>query len=183
MNKGGTATAEKTIEIARRMAEYGIVPELSFVLGNPPEPVKDTEQTIAFIRRVKRVNPSSEIVLYLYSPVPLAGVLYEEAKASGFRFPETLEEWISPEWQAFSQRRSLSMPWIERSLRRRVFDFERVLNAYYPTSTDLRLRGLRRWILRTVSAWRYHLEVYRYPLELRALHKIMSYQRPETSGF
>ena len=183
MNKGGTATAEKTIEIARRMAEYGIVPELSFVLGNPPEPVKDTEQTIAFIRRVKRVNPSSEIVLYLYSPVPLAGVLYEEAKASGFRFPETLEEWISPEWQAFSQRRSLSTPWIERSLRRRVFDFERVLNAYCPTSTDRRLRGLRRGVPRAVSAWRYHLEVYRYPFELRALHKIMSYQRPETTGF
>jgi len=183
MNKGGTAAAEKTMAIAGKMAEYGIVPELSFVLGNPPDPVEDAERTIAFIRRVKKVNPRSEIVLYLYSPVPLAGALYEEAKASGFCFPETLEEWVAPEWQAFSQRRSLSMPWIERSLRQRVSDFERVLNAYYPTSTDRRLRGLRRGVLRAVSAWRYHLEVYRYPFELRALHKIMSYQRPETSGF
>ena len=183
MDKGGTASVEKTLEIAGRMRDYGIVPEFSFVLGNPPDPEADTQQTLALIRRVKRINPRSEIILYLYTPVPLAGALYEAARASGFRFPETLEEWVSPEWQEFSQRRSLTLPWVRDPLRRTVHNFERVLNAYYPTVTDVKLTRLRRAILRTLSAWRYHARFYAFPLELRLLQRLFAYQRPETSGF
>jgi len=183
MNKGGTASTEKTLAIARKMTDYGIVPEFSFVLGNPPDPEADVRQTIEFIRKVKQVNPSAEIILYTYTPVPLSGELYDQAKAAGFQFPETLEEWISPTWQDFSQRRNNHVPWLKDPLRRELRDFERVLNAYYPTSTDRHLRGARRWLLKSASAWRYHLRAYRYPIELRALQKIIAYQRPETSGF
>ena len=183
MNKGGKASTEKTLEIARKMARYSIVPEMSFVLGNPPDPETDTRQTIAFIRKVKEVNPATEVIMYMYTPVPLAGELYEQAKAEGFQFPETLEEWINPDWQEFSQRRSTTMPWLQDPIRRLINDFQWVLNAYYPTSTDVTMSSLKRNTLRASSAWRYRLGVYSYPLELRALHKVMSYQRPETSGF
>jgi anaerobic magnesium-protoporphyrin IX monomethyl ester cyclase len=183
MNKGGTASTEKTLTIAHKMAEYGIVPEMSFVLGNPPNPDADVQQTIAFIRKVKQVNPSTEIILYMYTPVPLAGELYDQARAEGFRFPETLEQWIDPNWQEFSQRRSVGMPWLHDPLRRHVRDFERVLNAYYPTTTDIHLSNLRRSVLRSVAAWRYHTEFYRFPIELRALSRLLPYQRPETAGF
>jgi tRNA A37 methylthiotransferase MiaB len=183
MNKGGTASADKTLAIAEKMKTYGIVPEFSFVLGNPPNPEADTAETIEFIRKVKKINPQAEIVLYMYTPVPLAGALYEQAKATGFQFPQTLEEWIRPHWLEFCQRRSTSLPWLQDPLRRRVRDFERVLNAYYPTATDARLTELWRWVLRIASAARYRLRFYRYPIELRALHRIVAYQRPETSGF
>jgi radical SAM superfamily enzyme YgiQ (UPF0313 family) len=183
MNKGGKATAEKTVEIAARMKGYGIVPEMSFVLGNPPDPEADILDTIEFIRRIKKVNSQTEIILYMYTPVPLAGELYDEAKTKGFAFPETLEEWISPAWQEFSQRRSSHLPWMRDPLRQRIQDFERVINAYYPTVTDVRLQKSRRWLLQAVSAWRYHLRYYRHPFELRLLHRLLHYQRPETSGF
>src|SRR6185312_13667356 len=183
MNKGGTASTEKTLTIARKMAEYGIVPEFSFVLGNPPNPVQDVRETIEFVRKVKQVNPAAEIILYMYTPVPLAGELYDQAKAEGFLFPETLEGWINDNWQEFAQRRSSNMPWLDDPLRRRVHNFERVLNAYYPTVTDPRLGGSWRRVLRSASAWRYHLRFYDHPLELRALQKVLAYQRPETSGF
>ncbi|MSP14543.1 MAG: radical SAM protein, partial [Chloroflexi bacterium] len=71
MNKGGTAAANKTLEIARLMKSYGIIPEFSFVLGNPPDAETDTRQSIEFIRKVKQVNPDSEIIMYMYTPVPL----------------------------------------------------------------------------------------------------------------
>jgi anaerobic magnesium-protoporphyrin IX monomethyl ester cyclase len=183
MNKGGSASTAKTLAIAEKMRHHGIVPEFSFVLGNPPDPDGETAATIEFVRKVKRVNPEAEIILYIYTPVPLAGELYEQAKAAGFRFPETLEEWVGPGWQEFSQRRSAHMPWLSDPLRRRVRDFERVLNAYYPTVTDVKLRGFWRGVLKSVSGWRYHLRVYRHPVELRALQKALAYQRPETSGF
>jgi pyruvate-formate lyase-activating enzyme len=183
MDKGGQMTPEKTLEIVRRMKHYNIVPELSFVMGNPPDPEADARQTMEFIRKVKQLNPAAEIIMYLYTPVPLAGDLYDEAQAEGFAFPQTLEEWVSPDWLNFSQRRSVTMPWIKRPLRQQLHDFERVLNAYYPTSTDTHLTGLRRAALKGVSAWRYHTRIYHAPLELRALHRLIAYQRPETSGF
>lgn len=183
MNKGGTASTEKTLEIARKMREYGVVPEMSFVMGNPPDPEADTRATIAFIRKVKQVNPATEIIMYLYTPVPLAGELYEQAKAEGFGFPQTLEEWISPDWQEFSQRRSTTMPWLKDPVRQRIRDFERVLNAYYPTTTDVSLTEGRRMALRAAAAWRYHLNFYRFPVELRALSRVITYQRPDTAGF
>jgi anaerobic magnesium-protoporphyrin IX monomethyl ester cyclase len=183
MNKGGSASTEKTLEIARKTKACGIVPEFSFVLGNPPDPEADTCRTLEFIRRLKAVNEKAEIILYLYTPVPLAGELYNQAKAEGFRFPVSLEEWISPRWQEFSQRSNIEVPWLDRYLRRRVADFRWVLNAYYPTSTDLRLTRVKRSLLRSLAAWRYHLRVYDHPLELRVLHRLFAYQRPETSGF
>ncbi|MCB9136314.1 MAG: cobalamin B12-binding domain-containing protein [Anaerolineales bacterium] len=183
MNKGGTASAEKTLEIAKKMQRYGIVPEMSFVLGNPPEPEKDAQDTIAFIRKVKGVNPATEIIMYMYTPVPLAGELYEQAKAEGFAFPETLEAWISPAWQEFSQRRSTHVPWLKDPIQRQIQDFQWVLNAYYPTMTDVTMSRFKRTALRTVAAWRYHLGVYALPYELKAVHRVLAYQRPETSGF
>ncbi len=183
MNKGGKAAANLTVELVRRMRSYGILPELSFVLGNPPDPEADIRASMDFIRKLKRVNPETELILYMYSPVPLDGTLYADARAMGFSFPETLDEWVRPDWQGFSLRRDPRTPWLRRGLNRRVRNFESVLNAYYPTVTDIRLTGLRRAALRTLSAWRYHAQVYALPLELRAFHHLWGYQRPETTGF
>lgn len=183
MNKGGTATVGLTLELVRRAREHGIVPELSFVVGNPPDPGADIAATIAFIRRVKQANPETEIVLYMYTPVPLEGTLYDSARALGFRFPETLDEWVSGAWQGFALRREPLTPWLDAGLRRRVRNFESVLNAYYPTVTDVRLTGPRRAVLRGLSAWRYRAGMYSAPLELKAFHRLVGYQRPETTGF
>lgn len=183
MDKGGRLEPEMTLELVDKLRRLDIVPELSFVLGNPPDPEADAEQTMDFIRRVKRRNPATEIILYMYTPVPLAGDLYHEAKARGFAFPETLEEWTGPDWLDFVQRRSDTMPWVGRSLQQKIRHFERVLNAYHPTSTMTRLTPARRALLRAASAWRYHLRAYAWPFELDVLHRLMRYQRPETSGF
>ncbi len=186
MNKGGKSSAALTLELARRMRHYGIVPEFSFVLGCPPDPEEDVATTFEFIRRIKRINPSTEIVLYTYTPVPLDGRLYDEARRLGFAFPETLEQWASPEWERLSMRRGDGIPWMEGTgadIRRCIRNFERVINAYYPTVTDARLTGWHRAALKAASGWRYALKWYHAPYELRALHRLMHYQRPETTGF
>ena len=183
MNKGGKASTSLTLELAARMRRHGVVPEFSFVLGCPPDPMGDVAQTFAFIRRLKRINPATEIILYTYTPVPLDGPMYDSARRQGFGFPATLEEWATPEWQQLSMRRGDGIPWIDGQVRRRVRNFERVINAYYPTVTDPKLTPVRRAALKAASAWRYALKFYDAPYELRALHRVMSYQRPETTGF
>jgi hypothetical protein len=77
-----------------------------------PDPEEDVEGTIDFIKRVKRINARSEIIMYMYTPVPLSGELYEQA-----------------------------------------------------------------------NSWRWATGRYEMPLELRVLHRLMAYQRPETTGF
>jgi radical SAM superfamily enzyme YgiQ (UPF0313 family) len=183
MNKGGTASAELTIELAARMKAHGIVPEFSFVVGNPPDPEADLAQTLSFIRRLKQVNEAAEIILYVYSPVPMDGTFYEAAQSEGFKFPETLEGWVSDKWHAFALRRDPSTPWSHGEVRRKVRDFESVLNAYYPTVTDMRMTPARRKLLRAASAWRYHARAYTRPVELNFLQRAFRYQRPETTGF
>jgi hypothetical protein len=183
MNKGGKASAHLAIELAGRMRSYGIVPEYSFVLGSPPDPFGDLVQTFEFIRTIKRVNPATEIVLYTYTPVPMEGALYAEASKLGFSFPTTLEDWASDEWRQLMMRRGEGIPWLDGSVKKRVRNFERVLNAFYPTVTDRRLTPARRALLRLVSGWRYALRMYGAPYELRALHRLIQYQRPETTGF
>jgi anaerobic magnesium-protoporphyrin IX monomethyl ester cyclase len=171
MNKGGTAAAELTLDLARRSKEYGIVPEFSFVVGNPPDPEGDLRQTLGFIRRVKSINPATEIILYVNAPV------------SDVAFPATLDEWLSERWQAFSLRRDPQTQWSPVEVRRRVRDFETVMNAYYPTVTDTRLTTWKRWLLRGSAAWRYHSQFNARPIELNALQRVFHYQRPETTGF
>jgi hypothetical protein len=113
----------------------------------------------------------------------LDGTLYDEARASGFRFPETLDGWLSNDWRQFALRRDPHTPWLRAGWRARVRNFESVLNAYYPTVTDIRLTPLRRAALRLLAGWRYRLEWYALPLELRTVNRLFGYQRPETTGF
>jgi radical SAM superfamily enzyme YgiQ (UPF0313 family) len=184
MNKGGKASTNMTLALVERMKHYGIVPELSFVLGNPPDPAADIEATITFIRKLKHINPATELVLYVYTPVPQEGsILLDEAVRLGFRFPETLEEWAGDEWSKFSMRRDPGTPWFKDDVRHRIRDFEAVINAYYPTVTDLRLHRHWRRLLRALGGWRYRLEFYPWPYELKALQRLIHYRRPETTGF
>jgi hypothetical protein len=183
MNKGGKASPDVTAALARRMREFEIIPEFSFVLGSPPDPLADVAATFDFIRRLKQINPLTEVVLYTYTPVPQDGTLYAEARRQHFAFPTTLEEWATPHWQQFAMRRGDGIPWVGRKVRRRVRNFERVLNAFYPTATDAKLSSWHRATLKAASAWRYALRWYDAPYELRALHRLIRYQRPETTGF
>ena len=184
MDKGGTLSPDSTLEMASLGRRYGIVPELSFLVGNPPDPEDDTRRTLRFIRRVKAVNPDAEIILYRYDPVPGDGALLELAESSGLRFPTRLEDWQDSFWVDVHQRRFAPVPWFPLRAARLVDDFETVLNAYHPTTTDPRLAwGPLRWILRTAAAWRYWSHLYRWPVELRLLQRLLRYRRPETSGF
>jgi anaerobic magnesium-protoporphyrin IX monomethyl ester cyclase len=183
MNKGGNASAHLTLELARRARAFGIIPEFSFVLGTPPDPLGNVPTTFEFIRKIKAINPAAEIVMYTYTPVVADGDLSTQASEMNFAFPNSLEGFAAPAWQKLSMRRGDGIPWMTREVQKRARNFERVLNAFYPTVTDPRLTGIARTFLRAAGGWRYALRLYGAPYELRALHRLMHYQRPETTGF
>jgi anaerobic magnesium-protoporphyrin IX monomethyl ester cyclase len=188
MDKGGTQTGEQIKRFAARMARFDIIPEYSFVLGTPaPTPEKVMQQIdedISFIKKVKAINPDTEIIIYVYSPVPVEGsALYEQVLASGFRFPEKLEDWINPEWENFDLRKNPLTPWLTPAMVDKIKDFETVLNGYYPTVSDIRLSSFRRGLIKGIASLRYRSGFYRFPYEIKALQKMWKYRQPEIEGF
>lgn len=185
MNKGGTQTGETVLHLAERFRRYDIIPEFSFVLGGPAEDV-DAEigREVRFIREVKRRNPDAEIILYVYAPVPSPGSdLFDTASQEGFAYPERLEDWLRPEWRGLDLRRDPRTPWLKPRHISRIADFESVLNAVYPTVSDIRLRPYQRRLLKALGRWRYAAEVYGFPYEIRLFHRLFRYRQPEEEGF
>jgi anaerobic magnesium-protoporphyrin IX monomethyl ester cyclase len=188
MDKGGTQTTAQMKNFAARLKKFGIVPEYSFVLGFPAETPEKVEQQIdrdiEYIKEIKDINPATEIIIYVYSPVPTEGSeMYEQVKKSGFRFPEKLEDWLAPEWQNFDLRKNPLTPWLTPAMVDKILGFETVLNARFPTVSDFRLSPVKRKILRTLSNIRYQKNFYRLPYELKALQRLWRYRQPEIEGF
>ena len=188
MNKGGTQTGQQIKEFAARLQPIGIIPEFSFVLGMPAEsPQAVMEQInwdIGFIKEIKAINPDSEIIIYLYSPVATEDSdLYKEIQQAGFRFPEQLEDWLSPSWENFDLRKNPLTPWLTPAMVDKIQNFETVLNGYYPTVSDFRIKGVKKKILRSISKLRYQSGIYHFPYEIKLLHKIWKYRQPEIEGF
>lgn len=188
MDKGGTQSGKQIREFAARMKKFDIIPEYSFVLGTPaetPEKVMQyIDQDIAFIKEIKEINPDTEIVIYTYSPVPTEGSeLFTKSQESGFRFPETLEDWISPHWENFDLRKNPLTPWLTAEMIDKIRNFETVLNGYYPTVSDIRLNGLKRKMMHLVSGLRYKTSLYKYPYEIKLMHRLWKYRQPEIQGF
>lgn len=188
MDKGGTQSAAQIKEFAVRMGKFGIVPEYSFVLGMPGESeekvMAQIDSDIAFIKEIKELNPDTEIIIYLYSPVPTEGSeLYEQITKAGFEFPEQLEDWLNPSWENFDLRKNPLTPWLTPAMIDKIKNFEVVLNGYYPTKSDYRVKGIKKSIMRSAASWRYKSGFYQYPYEIRAMHKFWKYRQPEIEGF
>ncbi len=188
MNKGGTQTGQMIKDFALRMKKVGIIPEMSFVLGMPAETEKQVYDQILwdinFIKEIKEINADTEIIIYLYSPTPTKGSdLYKQILNAGFSFPETLEEWISPSWENFDLRKNPLTPWLKPYMVDTIKDFETVLNGKYPTVSDFRIKGYKKQLLKLVSNWRYKTGFYKFPYEIKVLHKIWKYRQPEIEGF
>ncbi|WP_022982947.1 B12-binding domain-containing radical SAM protein [Ideonella sp. B508-1] len=188
VDKGGRQSGAQILRFASRLLSFGIIPEYSFVLGFPrpteAEVWAQIHRDIAFIRELKDQSPATEIILYIYSPVPTEGSgLQQRSQAAGFRFPTTLEDWVSPAWEAFDLHRNPLTPWLTPAMVRHIHDFETVLNARHPTRTDFSLGDWGRRLMQWAARPRYRTGVYRWPLELKALQRLRRYTRPEVEGF
>ncbi len=185
MAKGGTQSPDTVLALAEKMKSFRIVPEFSFVLGSPTNTIdEDLESDIRYIKLIKRINPESEIIIYVYSPVHFEEAdLYRSAQAHKFSYPASLDDWLLPEWQLHDLRKNPVTPWLTPAHVRRMKNFERVLNARYPTNADLQLSRVQRIILRLLGSWRYRLSRYENPLEIRIAQRLFRYRQPEVEGF
>lgn len=183
--------ADQTLEAVERCRENGVIPELSFMLAPPEDPEGETERTFEYIRHIKRIHPATEIMLYVYAPLPpAAGVRdgHVERAVASLRdgsgaplvFPTTADEWAEPQWLSYWCH--TDTPWLTPRLRQRISDFTTVLGCRFPTATDVRLRPWGKTALRALSSWRYRYRRYGGPWELEAARRFVRLWDPRLAG-
>jgi radical SAM superfamily enzyme YgiQ (UPF0313 family) len=178
---------DQTLEAVEKCRSHGVVPELSFMLAPPQDPEGETEKTFEFIRMIKQLHPATEVMIYIYTPLPrrqddknptsarMAGEL-RDCNGKPVVFPRSADEWAEPQWVDYWCHQSA--PWLSERLRRRIVDFTTVLGCRYPTIMDIRASAWGKSALRALASWRYRFQRYDDPWELRVSRKIIRHWDP-----
>jgi anaerobic magnesium-protoporphyrin IX monomethyl ester cyclase len=177
----GTRT-DQTLAAVEKCRAHGVIPELSFMLAPPQDPEGETERTFEFIRMIKRVHPATEVMIYIYTPLPQrrdsknVAALRMESEMRDYAgnpvaFPRTADEWAEPQWLAYWCHQDA--PWLSPRLRRRIVDFTTVLGCRFPTIMDIRASSWGKSTLRALASWRYRFQRYDDPWELRVSRKLI----------
>jgi len=181
--------ADQTLEVAELCRRHDVIPELSFMVAPPEDPEGETERTFEFIRQVKKVNPQSEIIVYIYTPLPADSVPdshrlkltpLKDANGEPVAFPTTAEEWTERRWVDYSCH--ADAPWVSPRLRQRIRDFNTVLGCRFPTVSDVRAPTIAKRALALMSAWRYRFERYDHPWELDLTRRLIALHDPKTAS-
>jgi radical SAM superfamily enzyme YgiQ (UPF0313 family) len=177
---------DQTLEAVEKCRSNGVIPELSFMLAPPQDPEGETEKTFEFIRLIKRLHPATEVMIYIYTPLPRRHDTNAASArmASEFRdrdgqpvvFPRTVDEWAEPQWVDYWCHQDA--PWLSERLRRRIVDFTTVLGCRYPTIMDIRASAWGKSALRALASWRYRFQRYDHPWELRVSRKLIRHWDP-----
>lgn len=182
---------DQTLEVAELCRRQGVIPELSFMVAPPVDTEEETEHTFEFIRELKRINPASEIIVYVYTPLPESS---RHEKDRGKRasmplldldgepvvFPASPEEWAQPQWVKYACH--ADAPWLTDKLRQRIHDFVTVLRCRYPTVQDMGTPSWAKRGLRTMASWRYRYRRYDRPWELDLANRWVKLRMPQVSG-
>ncbi len=157
------------------------------MLAPPQDPEGETERTFEFIRAIKKLHPPTEVMIYIYTPLPLrrdntnaaaarAAAALRDRSGAPVQFPQTADEWAQPDWIGYWCHQDA--PWLSPRLRRRIVDFTTVLGCRFPTIMDVRASGWGKAALRSLAAWRYRFRRYHNPWELRISRKLIRHWDP-----
>src|SRR3546814_2664123 len=84
------------------------------MVARPENTEEETERTFEFIRDLKRINPETEVVVYIYTPLPDESrhesdrrrrppVPMRDLDGRPVVFPKTAEEWAEPRWVDYAR--------------------------------------------------------------------------------
>jgi anaerobic magnesium-protoporphyrin IX monomethyl ester cyclase len=182
--------SDQTLAVAELCRAHDVIPELSFMVAPPHDPEGETERTFEFIRQVKRINPRAEIIVYIYTPLPVSSVPenmrskivtpLRDLSGNALQFPATPEEWTQRRWVDYACH--ADAPWISRRLRRRIQDFVTVLGCRFPTVQDVRFPPWTKTTLRALASWRYRFRKYDRPWELHLSKSLVRLADPRASS-
>jgi radical SAM superfamily enzyme YgiQ (UPF0313 family) len=182
--------SDQTLAVVEKCRANGVIPELSFMLAPPEDPEGETEKTFEFIRAIKRLHPATEIMLYVYTPLPPSlhatatrarpPTQYHSHDGRPVIYPTTADDWAAPEWVDYWCH--TDAPWVTPRLQQRILDFTTVLGCRFPTVTDIRSPRWAKTALSAAASWRYRFRKYHRPWELRASKQFIRLHDPRVSS-
>lgn len=181
---------DQTLAVVEECRGHGVIPELSFMLAPPEDPEGETEKTFEFIRLIKRRHPATEVMLYIYTPLPpnenslglapRSAIELRDCDGRPVVYPTTADEWAQPQWVDYWCH--MDAPWLSTRLRRRIVDFTTVLGCRFPTITDIRSPRWAKSTLSALASWRYRYRRYDRPWELGVGRKFVRLRDPRVSS-
>lgn len=182
---------DQTVEVVKLCRRHGVIPELSFMVAPPENTREETERTFDFICELKRINPETEVVIYVYTPLPdesrheadrrkRPAVPILDLEGKPVAFPTTAEEWAEPRWIDYACH--ADAPWLDAALRQRIHDFQTVLRCRFPTVQDMHSPAWAKQGLRAMASWRYRYGKYGRPWELELANRLVRLRMPQVSG-
>lgn len=178
---------DQTLAAIEACRGHGVIPELSFMVAPPRDPEGETEKTFEFIRLIKRRYPETEVMIYVYTPLPPGPGPCDPAVARGIAglrdcagepvvFPASAEEWAEPQWQGYWCHSRA--PWLSERLRGRIRDFTTVLGCRFPTVMDVRAPQWGKLALKSLASWRFRYGRYGRPWELDLCKRVVGLKDP-----
>jgi len=110
------------VEIASKSIKYGISIYFTMIVGWPPNPDDDFNETVNLIERIRHVTMEHEFIVHIYAP--FAGTpLYGFACEHGYVPPHTLEEWANYDYY------KITTPWINEDFLEKVSKYRMKLDV------------------------------------------------------
>ena len=178
---------DQTLAAIEACRGHGVIAELSFMVAPPRDPEGETEKTFDFIRLIKRRYPETEVMIYVYTPLPPAPDRCDPAVTRSMSelrdcagepviFPSTADEWAQPQWHGYWCHSRA--PWLSERLRSRIRDFTTVLGCRFPTVMDVRASHLGKLALQGFASWRFRYGRYGRPWELELCKRVVGLKDP-----
>lgn len=114
------AKAADYLDIARAVADYGILGSYTFMVGFPGETEAEYEETFSIVRRLWDIGVPLETKIHIYLPYP-GTPLFKQAVDLGFKYPARLEDWSS-----FNYYKAMT-PWTDSRLEERLVEHTKMI--------------------------------------------------------
>ncbi|MDD4332944.1 MAG: radical SAM protein [Patescibacteria group bacterium] len=117
-------TPEEIVKSAQMCLRHGIIPQYSFMIGLPGEEKSDMMMTLFLIDRLLKLEGEVQILgPQAFRPYP-GSELYNECLASGWKAPDSIDEWAKVARNELSYLAVKNFPWVKDK------DFVESMEAY-----------------------------------------------------
>ncbi len=170
-------TPEDVIRSAKMCLRHGIIPQYSFMIGLPQETKKDMMMTLSLIDKLAKLSDKIQILgPQAFRPYP-GSELYEECVASGWKAPETLEEWADLARNELSYLAIKNFPWVRHK------DFVESMEAYVrfgahsfksAMGSSVKAKRFLKMLFVIICKIRWKLKFFAFPIEFKMAKKFVT---------
>lgn len=156
-------TLEQVLISAEKCVRHDIGAIFPFIVGFPGETEERVRETMALVKRLRRMSPKFDAQIFFYRPYP-GSPIAQEAVRAGYVMPRTLDEWAAFDYVGTDGSDNI---WVDRKKRRMIQRFKFYQRHAFGVHPGLSHRPLE-WLAR----WRCRTDFYHLPFEKTLVERL-----------